>query len=109
MFVLPVSNVYSNKGNSSARKREAFCIFSIIMQKDGGKNKHHYFQYSCQVLMLLKSPTAKDNLTTRIIEVHGQPHLCFFAKKKIEIGDELLYSCGERRRIILQENPWLLS
>ena len=48
---------------------------------------------------------AKDNLTTRIIEVHGQPHLCFLAKKKIEIGDEVLYSCGERRRRILQENP----
>ena len=58
---------------------------------------------------LINYSLAKDNLTTRIIEVHGQPHLCFFAKKKIEIGDELLYSYGERRRKVLQENLWLLS
>lgn len=47
------------------------------------------------------------NLETRILDDHGVPRLCFFAKRDINIGEQLTYNYGEDRRNVLKALPWL--
>ena len=49
-----------------------------------------------------------DNLETKVVEIEeGEPHLCFFASKEVNVGDELLYDYGDRRKEVLEANEWL--
>lgn len=52
-----------------------------------------------------KSPNAQPKIFT----INGVPRLCLMATKDIAIGDELLYDYGERRKDVLDSNPWLNS
>lgn len=38
------------------------------------------------------------NSKTKVIMVDGTPHLCFFALRDIEIGEEILYDYGVPKR-----------
>ena len=49
------------------------------------------------------------NLYGRVIGVHGRPHLCFFAKRAIRVGEELLIDYGDRSRESREAFPWLRS
>ncbi|XP_058795826.1 N-lysine methyltransferase KMT5A-A-like isoform X2 [Phymastichus coffea] len=49
----------------------------------------------------------KGNLTSRIIEVNGIPHLILFAKADISPGTELLYDYGDRNQESIKNHPWL--
>ena len=49
------------------------------------------------------------NLYGRVIGVQGRPHLCFFAKRAIQAGEELLIDYGDRSRESRQAFPWLNS
>ena len=51
----------------------------------------------------------KANLYGRVIGVQGRPHLCFFAKRAIRVGEELLIDYGDRSRESRQAFPWLNS
>ena len=50
---------------------------------------------------------ATANLYGRVIGVQGRPHLCFFAKRAIRAGEELLIDYGDRSRESRQAFPWL--
>ena len=41
------------------------------------------------------------------MDIEGEPHLCFFARKEVNVGDELLYDYGDRRKEVLEANEWL--
>ena len=47
------------------------------------------------------------NLTVKVIDSHGVPRLCFYAKRDILAGETLDYDYGEDRRPILKALPWL--
>ena len=47
------------------------------------------------------------NAVVKLIEVDGVPRLYLFANQNIPKGAEILYDYGERRKIQLQEYPWL--
>ena len=49
------------------------------------------------------------NLYGRVIGVLGRPHLCFFAKRAIRAGEELLIDYGDRSRESREAFPWLKS
>ena len=58
---------------------------------------------------LINHSQQNQNLVTKVFELNSKPHLCFIAKKNIDINEELLYAYGERRRNVIKDNPWLLS
>lgn len=47
------------------------------------------------------------NIIPRLIAVDGIPHLCFFAKMFIEVGQEILYDYGDCSLSALKAHPWL--
>ena len=47
------------------------------------------------------------NLTTKVVVVEEQPHLCFYATRDILEDEELFYDCGEKNNSIISDNPWL--
>ena len=49
----------------------------------------------------------RSNLQTKVVQVEGEPHLCFFTRKEVNIGDELLYDYGDRRKEVIEANEWL--
>ena len=46
------------------------------------------------------------NIKPRVID-DGNLHLCFFACEDIDVGEELLYDYGERKKDIVEQNEWL--
>ena len=42
-----------------------------------------------------------DNLQTKVVEIEGEPHLCFFTRKEVNVGDELLCDYGDRKKELL--------
>jgi histone-lysine N-methyltransferase SETD8 len=49
----------------------------------------------------------KPNLKSRVVELPDSIHLCLFAKRNIQIGEELIYDYGDRRFRTIAYNPWL--
>ncbi|KAI6177166.1 [Histone H4]-lysine(20) N-methyltransferase [Aphelenchoides bicaudatus] len=49
----------------------------------------------------------KPNLRSRVVELPNSFHLCLFAKRNIQIGEELIYDYGDRRMRTVCYNPWL--
>ena len=47
------------------------------------------------------------NLTTKVVVVEEQPHLCFYATRDILEDEELFYDYGEKNSSIILDNPWL--
>ena len=47
------------------------------------------------------------NVVPKIVEFNAKPQIVFFAKKNINLGDELLYDYGERRPEVIFENQFL--
>ena len=41
------------------------------------------------------------------VEIDDEPHVCFFAKKCIQPGDELLYDYGDHSAAAAIAHPWL--
>jgi histone-lysine N-methyltransferase SETD8 len=47
------------------------------------------------------------NLTPKIRQIDGQPHLVFFALRDISEGEELVYDYNDRNKDSISKNPWL--
>ena len=56
---------------------------------------------------LVNHSRSNANLKPRLLTIRNSPRLVFFAKKDIEINEELLYDYGDRRKKILARLPWL--
>ncbi len=50
---------------------------------------------------------SEQNVSAEVIDVSGSPHLFFRAKRNIEIGEELAYDYGDKRKDVLLANPWM--
>ena len=51
---------------------------------------------------------AKDaNVSMKVVSVARKPSVVFIALKSIEPGDEIQYDYGERRKAVVEANPWL--
>ncbi len=51
----------------------------------------------------------KPNLLPRIVEISGTPHLFFVTSRNVAIGEELLYDYGERDKMVIRSNQWLVK
>ena len=49
-----------------------------------------------------------SNMNTKLIDIAGTPHLCFFSTKVINDGEELLYDYGDSRKDVTLANTRLL-
>ena len=58
---------------------------------------------------LLNHSKTSPNVVTKLVEIRGVPHLCFFASKLVDIGEELVYDYGDRRKIAIEDNKWLAT
>lgn len=58
---------------------------------------------------LVNHSKLNPNVLTKVMEVDGQPYLCLMAKRNIEVGEELQYDYGERRKEIVELFPWLAT
>ena len=47
------------------------------------------------------------NLVMKVFVVDDAPRVVFLASKDIAIGEEILYDYGEKRKDVLEKNPWL--
>ena len=57
---------------------------------------------------LINHSITHSNLRMKVVVVErGNPQVVFVASKTIYPGNELLYDYGERRKTVLEENPWL--
>ena len=56
---------------------------------------------------LMNHEKRKPNVAMKVVTVNDVPRVVFFACKDIDIGHELCYDYGERRKHILQKFPWL--
>ena len=56
---------------------------------------------------LINHEKKDPNLVMRVVIVDDAPRIIFFARRAIEIGQELCYDYGEKRKHILQKYPWL--
>ena len=58
---------------------------------------------------LINHSKKEPNVVANVVEVNNKPHICFFAIRKITVGEELQYDYGDRGRMSIADNPWLLS
>ena len=56
---------------------------------------------------LLNHSKTVPNVTTKLLEVAGQPYLCLVAARDIQPGEELEYDYGERSKAAIESHPWL--
>ena len=56
---------------------------------------------------LINHSIENKNVAGRIMEYHRSPRLVFFATRRIEEGEEILYDYSERRKTVIDSNPWL--
>ena len=75
---------------------EIFCLLSIDATKEDKR-----------LGRLINHSKTKANVVTKVVEVDGSPRLCLIAKRDIEIGEELQYDYGDRRKEAIELFPWL--
>ena len=56
---------------------------------------------------LINHSRKNSNCQPKVFVVRDQPRLILVALREIEIGEELLYDYGERRKDIIEAFPWL--
>ncbi|KRY56522.1 Phosphatidylinositol 4-kinase alpha [Trichinella britovi] len=58
----------------------------------------------------LLNHSAKDpNVKSKIVNIDDNPRIIFVAKRDVEIGEELLYDYGDRRKDAIRAHPWLVE
>ena len=58
---------------------------------------------------LINHSSKLSNLKPEVVLIDERPRIIFMAAKTIAAGTELLYDYGDRRRIIVEQYPWLLD
>ena len=56
---------------------------------------------------LLNHNKTAPNVTPKIFEIAGKPHLCLMAARDIQPGEMLEYDYGERDKEVIESHPWL--
>ena len=56
---------------------------------------------------LINPSQTKPNLKVKHTAVDGVPRVFFIASDNIKSGEELLFDYGERRKEVIEKNPWL--
>ena len=56
---------------------------------------------------LINNSRRSPNVVMKTHVVEGEPRVVFVACKEIEIGEEIMYDYGEKRKDFLDRNPWL--
>ncbi|KAK3925252.1 N-lysine methyltransferase KMT5A-A [Frankliniella fusca] len=51
----------------------------------------------------------RGNLKPRIVAKNETPQILFYATRRIEPGTQLFYNYGEKRKEVIERNPWLKS
>lgn len=69
---------------------------------DATKDDHRYGR-------MVNHSKKVPNALLKVFTINGVPRLCLMALRNIQIGEELLYDYGERRKEVIESNPWLMS
>ena len=64
---------------------------------------------TCRFGRLINHSRRNPNLKPKIVTVSAYPRLIFIANHYIGPGTELLYDYGEKRKEVIDANPWLLE
>ena len=56
---------------------------------------------------LINHSSDSPNLTMEIVTLDSQPVVVFIALEDIRAGQEIQYNYGEKRKAVLNDNPWL--
>ena len=56
---------------------------------------------------LINHSSRSPNVAMRVVVVDRSPVIVFIALKPIKVGQEIQYDYGEKRKAILEQNPWL--
>ena len=75
---------------------------SHICSIDATKDDHRYGR-------MVNHSKKAPNTQPKAFMINGVPRLCLMATRDIKVGEELLYDYGERRKDVLDSNPWLIT
>ena len=56
---------------------------------------------------LINHSAVEGNLKIKVLKVENDLRVVFCANRRIEIGEELLYDYGDRRKVAVRDNAWL--
>ena len=56
---------------------------------------------------LINHSAQDPNVAMKVATVDRNPVIDFIALKPIKEGQEIQYDYGERRKVVLEQNPWL--
>ena len=56
---------------------------------------------------LINHDKISPNLVMKPVVIRNKPRVVFFASKDIQIGEELSYDYGERRKDVVRDLEWL--
>lgn len=81
------------------------CLFHSVDATEESRKGENSKQFG----RLINHSKKEPNVVPNVVEVDNKPHICFFATRKITVGEELQYDYGDRGRMSIADNPWLLS
>lgn len=58
---------------------------------------------------LINHSKKRPNVRAKPMEIDGVPAIVFVPITELEVGVELRYDYGERRKHVIEKNPWLLK
>ena len=58
---------------------------------------------------LLNHSKTVANVSAKLLELGGKPHLCLVAARDIQPGEELQYDYGERSKAVIESYSWLMT
>lgn len=74
------------------------------------KEQRHYLDATAEdgtYGRLINHSKKKANVLPKPVEIDGMPAVIFVAKVDLEVGVELRYDYGERRKSVIRRNSWL--
>lgn len=97
----------------------------LFRREQAGPDEGHFYTYIFHVKQkkyvvdatvddgsygrLINHSKKHPNVRAKPVEIDGAPAIVFLALGDIEAGVELRYDYGERRKEIIEKNPWLLK
>ena len=73
-----------------------FPPFSIDATEDKG-----------QIARMINHSKKALNMIPQLVDIQGSPRVCFFAKRVLAIGEEILYDYGDSSPSAVKAHPWL--
>lgn len=103
-----LSSADGRKREEEYEKRGLLSSFQFWFRTPKGVSMCLDAQMSTHISRFINHSRRNANLVTKlIVTADGTPHIMFKTKTNIAAGQELLFDYGDKRKSVVQANPWL--